>query len=160
MLISESLVITTSRLFIIELGVSRWTRIPFNDSLIITATANDTVPLSSWVCWTVRWEWIWGQPGFLSFVSENRKLLGRGKLPSCWPRPPASSQPLWASCSEHYSPSAGSCCLYTVDSPLIWTQCSINICPAWSYCCFFCISVWLENVGSTSKMWRMLFGCT
>lgn len=63
--------------------------------------------LNTWLCWTVRWEWIWGHPvSFnLSCVSENRKPLGRGKLPSCWPRSPASSQPLWASCSEHYSPS-------------------------------------------------------
>lgn len=90
-LISKTLVITTSPLFIITLGVSH------HD------TSSDTMCPSTCVRRTPRWEWILGHPvSFHHRVSENRKLLGRGELPSCWPRPPASSQPLWGSCSQHY----------------------------------------------------------
>lgn len=58
------------------------------------------------------------------------------------PRQPASSQPLWASCSEHYSLSGGSCCLYTVDSPLVWTRWSFNICPSLLLMQLLCRNNW------------------
>lgn len=86
------------RLFLISLGVSH-SRIPVNDTISSWQRPQTVRSLQTLlVCRTVRGEWFWGQP--VSFhssrASENRKLLGRGKLPSCWPHrlhPPGLYEP-------------------------------------------------------------------